>query len=170
MSEPLSSDRAPIRDRAVLATVVLVAVVGFIVLAAVLRVEVGYAGLLFFWYWAGIRDAKFAAMPPILVGACLGIGTAWLLQVATESHHGVLLAAVLLLIVSAIYIQVMDLAPGAINLSYMLFLTVAAAPLLQREEVMPAMVGAVLLAAVYFGAIVAIMTALQARATRARLD
>ncbi len=167
MSEVTSVSLMPLRARAVLATVIVVAVVGFIVLAQLLRVEPAYAGLLFFWYWAAIREAKFSAMPGVLIGSILGVGTAWLLQAATASHQGMAIIAVLLLIVAAIYVQVMELAPGAVNVPYMLFLTVAAAPLLQSDEVMSTMLVSVALAALYFGAIVGVVRALQARSGKA---
>ena len=156
------------KRRGILATIVIVVVVGFILLAGALRIEPAYAGLLFFWYWAAIQDAKPKAMPSSLLGALLGVGTAALLQAAMRSHQPVAIVAVLILIVVAIAADVMRLLPFAINACFMLFLTIASAPLIQSHEDFVVVVESILLSALYFGAIVLLMGWLLARSARPR--
>jgi hypothetical protein len=146
-----------------LAAIVVVAVAGFILLAHALHLDPAYAGLLYFWYWAVIGKAKMRAMPSSLVGGLLGVGMAALLQWAVQSHQPVAIIGVLLLIVVAIVVDVMRLLPFAINGCCMLFLTIASAPLIQGHENLVVVVEAILLAAAYFGLIVAVLGWLQAR-------
>jgi len=161
MPDPLVQP-APER-RGALAAIVVVAVVGFILLAHALHLDPAYAGLLYFWYWAVIGEAKLRAMPSSLVGALLGVGMAALLQGALLSHQPVAIVGVLLLIVAAVVVDVMRLLPFAINGCCMLFLTIASAPLIQRGENFTIVVEAIVLAAVYFGSIVALLGWLQAK-------
>jgi hypothetical protein len=146
-----------------LAAIVVVAVVGFILLAHALHLDPTYAGLVYFWYWAVIGEAKPRAMPSSLLGALLGVGMAALLQYAVRSHQPIEIVGVLLLIVAAVVVDVMRLLPFAINGCCMLFLTIACAPLLQGSENFVLVVEAILLAAVYFGLIVVALVWLQAR-------
>lgn len=152
--------------RGSLAAIVVVAVVGFILLAHALHLDPAYAGLLYFWYWAVVEDAKPRAMPSSLLGALLGVGTASLLQMAVRSHDPIGIVGVLLLIVAAVVVDVMKLLPFAINACFMLFLTLASAPLIQGSENFVAVVEAILLAAVYFGLIVLALGWLQTRGSR----
>jgi len=105
-------------------------------------------------------------MPSSLLGALLGVGTAALLQAAMRSHQPVAIVAVLILIVVAIAADVMRLVPFAINACFMLFLTIASAPLIQGHEDFVVVVESILLSALYFGAIVLLMGWLQARSAR----
>ena len=135
---------------ALLWAAVMVALVGFILIAAALRIAPGYAGLLFFWYWITIDKGEFRPMPAALLGALGGSGLAWLLQLATH-HGGGAVLLVLALIVVAIYVQIVERAPLVINACFMLFLTVTAAPLLQQAEDFRMVFLSILLAAVWFG-------------------
>lgn len=164
MPEPVVPTLPHFRQRAALAAIVIIAVVGFIVLAAVLHIVTAYAGLLLFWYWGILDDADMRKLPSALLGALLGVGTAWLLQLAGGSHDAAALIAVLVFIVVAIFVQVTELAPIAINRCFMLFLTVAAAPLLQAKQNFAAVEAAVLFGAVYFGLIVFLLSRLQGKA------
>ena len=146
-----------------LAAIVIVAVVGFILLAHALHLDPAYAGLLYFWYWAVIGEAKLRAMPSSLLGALLGVGMAALLQWAVQSHQPVAIIGVLVLIVVAVVVDVMRLLPFAINGCCMLFLTTASAPLIQRGENFTIVVEVILLAAAYFALIVMALGWLKAR-------
>ncbi len=157
-------------SRGGLAAIVVVAVVGFILLAHALHLDPAYAGLLYFWYWAVVSEAKLRAMPSSLLGALLGVGLAALLQGAVQSHQPIAIVGVLLLIVAAVVVDVMRLLPFAINGCCMLFLTIASAPLIQGHEDFVVVVEAILLAAAYFGLIVAALGWLQARGQRRKED
>lgn len=145
------------------AVIVIAAVIGFIALEAVLGLTTGYAGLLFFWYWGTAGKAELGTMPPALIGALGGTGTAWLLQYFAETHNNIGLIVTLLFIVVAIAIQVLDRVPIMFNPPFMLFLTVLAAPLLQMHENFGRAVASILLAALYFSGIVLAVTLLRRR-------
>ncbi len=156
--------------RGPLAAIVIVAVAGYILLAHALRLDPAYAGLLYFWYWAVVEEAGLPAMPSSLLGALLGVGTAALLQSAIRSHQPVEIIGVLLLIVAAIVADVMKLMPFAINPCFMLFLTIASAPLIQGRENFVAVIEAILLAAAYFGMIVFLLGMFRQRHDHRRQD
>lgn len=168
MADP--AGQAATDRRGGLAAIVVVVVVGFILLANAVHLGPAYAGLLYFWYWVVIEEAKPRAMPSSLLGALLGVGTAALLQWAVLSHQPIAIIGVLVLIVAAIVVDVMKLLPFAINGCFMLFLTVASAPLIQGSENFVTVVEAMLLAAVYFGLIVLALGWLQRRGDRRRGD
>jgi hypothetical protein len=149
-----------IGQSAMLAAIVVIAVAGFILIGHALRLGPAYAGLLFFWYWAAIDKARFGAMPAALIGSLGGTCTAWLLQIFAHQHNLVGLCAVLIFIVVAIFIQIAELMPIAINIPFMLFLTACGAPLLQERENFPAVLSAIVLSALYFGSIVLAVTSL----------
>jgi len=153
-----------------LAVIVVVTVVGFIFLAHALHIDPAYAGLLYFWYWAVVAEAKPRAMPSSLLGALLGVGLAALLQWAVRSHQPIEIIGVLLLIVAAVVVDVMRLLPFAINGCCMLFLTVVSAPLIQGSENFVVVVESILLSAIYFGLIVAALGWLQARGQGRKRD
>ena len=163
-SHPASANARTVKQSAILAAVVIAAVVGFTFLGNALKIGPVYAGLLFFWYWAAIDQARFQAMPAALLGSICGTCTAWLLQAFAHQHNVVGLCCVLVFIIIAIFVQIAELVPIAINLPFMLFLTACGAPLLQASENFPEVLTAIGLAAVYFGLIVMVLTKLQSGA------
>jgi hypothetical protein len=149
------------RQSGVVATIVVIAVAGFILIGHALRLAPTYAGLLFFWYWAAIDKARFAAMPAALIGSMGGTCMAWLLQTFAHQQNNVGLCVALIFIVVAIFIQIAELVPIAINLPFMLFLTACGAPLLQDREDFPMVLIVIMLSALYFGSIVLVVNLLQ---------
>ncbi len=144
--------------------IVLVTVVGFIALHAALGLETGYAGLLFFWYWGVFGKVEFRALSSTVIGAVGGTGTAWLLQYLASTGNGTGQILVLLAIAVAIVVQVTDRLPIAINPAFMLFLTVFAAPVIERHENFLLVFASIGLAVLYFGGIVAIIGMLRSEA------
>jgi len=139
---------------AVVAGGVVVLIAGFIALGFLLGLTPLYAGFLLLWYWGSVDLVEGKALLPLLVGACGGTATAWLLQYGAV--HGGLAGAlpVLGLIVAAIYFQLRGWLPLLINRPYMLYLTVMAAPLLQSGESFAHVMAAIVAATLYFGGIV----------------
>jgi hypothetical protein len=133
---------------------VVLLIAGFIALGFALGLTPLYAGFLLLWYWGSVDMVEGKALAPLLVGACGGTATAWLLQYGAV-HGGLAgVAPVLGLIVAAIYAQLRGWLPLLINRPYMLYLTVMAAPLLQAGESFAHVMAATALATLYFGGIV----------------
>lgn len=133
---------------------VVLLIAGFIALGLLLGLTPLYAGFLLLWYWGSVDMVEGRALRPLLVGACGGTATAWLLQYGAVEGGLAGIAPVLGLIVAAIYCQLRGWLPLLINRSYMLYLTVMAAPLLQAGESFAHVMAAIIAATLYFGGIV----------------
>lgn len=153
----MSDEPAPAmagRQAAVVTGGVVLLIAGFIALGLLLGLTPLYAGFLLLWYWGSVDMVEGKALLPLLVGACGGTATAWLLQYGA-AHSGLAgVALVLGLIVAAIYCQLRGWLPLLINRPYMLYLTVMAAPLLQAGESFAHVMAAIVAATLYFGGIV----------------
>ncbi|UKK84121.1 hypothetical protein L7H23_16360 [Sphingopyxis sp. BSN-002] len=133
---------------------VVLLIAGFIAFGLLLGLTPLYAGFLLLWYWGSVDMVEGKALAPLLVGACGGTATAWLLQYGAVQGGLAGAAPVLGLIVAAIYCQLRGWLPLLINRPYMLYLTVMAAPLLQAGESFAHVMAAIALATLYFGGIV----------------
>lgn len=133
---------------------VVTLIAGFLVLGAALELAPLYAGFLLLWYFGNIDMLDSKALPALLVGALAGAATAWLLQ-AGIGQAGVMGAIpALLVIVAAIFSQLLGWLPLVINRAYMLYVTVLAAPLLQQHERFDRVLLTIVVATVYFGGVV----------------
>lgn len=133
---------------------VVLLIAGFIALGLLLGLTPLYAGFLLLWYWGSVDMVEGKALLALLVGACGGTATAWLLQYGAVEGGLAGVAPVLGLIVAAIYCQLRCWLPLFINRPYMLYLTVMAAPLLQADESFAHVMAAIVAATLYFGGIV----------------
>lgn len=147
--------------------VALAAIAGFAALGSALGLAPLYAGFLLVWYWSTVDKLDFKRAPATVFGAIGGAATAWIYQLVTQTGSTVGLVAFLLLIVAAIFIQIMNYLPFLINASYMLFLTVGGAPLIQGGEKFEKFTLAILISAIYFGGLIFVGTRL-VMATAAR--
>lgn len=103
--------------------------------------------------------------PQSVLGAFVGLGLAWQSHWLPAQFGTPGLIAGLVVIVVALYIQIVNWVPIAINRSAMLFLTVLAAPILLEKLDPLEMAKAIGLGALYFGAIVKVLTMLSAPKT-----
>jgi hypothetical protein len=113
-----------------------------------------FASFLFAWYWSNLGGADFKRIPECLIGALVGVALTWQLKLAPEAAHllGISPATAsiisLLIVVAALFVQVMNWVPMAVNSGAMLFLTVLAAPALLTSvdfvEITKAIVGGAL--------------------------
>jgi hypothetical protein len=85
---------------------------------------------MFLWYWANNEQLQFNRLVPAMLGSLVGIGIAWLLWYGTVTGGSMGLIGLGALIV-ALYLDVIKAVPIAINTATMLFVTLAAAPLIQ---------------------------------------
>ncbi len=88
-------------------------------------------GFMLLWFWAVYEKLDTQRLPAAILGAVVGIALAWLLVWAPTNHgtNGLIAALVLLLV--TLYLDILRAVPLAINAATTLFLTLAAAPLVQ---------------------------------------
>jgi hypothetical protein len=130
------------------------AVIGWILLGGQFGVVSFFASFLFLWYWAAVEQADFKQWPQCLIGALVGLGLAWQ-SAYLPAHFGTpgMIVAIMVLLV-AIYVQIMNWVPIAINRAAMLYLTVLAAPALLTKLNVPETALAITGGAVFFAGVV----------------
>jgi hypothetical protein len=147
---------------------VVVAIAGYIGLSTALGIRELYIGFLFVFYWLSLEHGKVQRLPAIVLGACFGLATAWLLQYSLHSAHIALLMPLFLAAVAfSIVCLVLGWLPLVMNTSAMLILTVFTIPHIQQAADFPRLYLALGVATVYFGVFVVALTKLATR-TRPR--
>jgi hypothetical protein len=167
-SQPSEGDQALPPGRAFLVLIaIIVALAAYIGLAVLLHIAAIFAGSLFLFFWTGVEKTAPAAFVPTLVGALGGIANAALFHPSVASSFGLdptwAAIAGLIVIVLALYLLLMKTMSVLFNQAYMLFITVAAIPLLPDVKIFASMVEAVFLSAAFFGCIVWILRHIGAR-------
>jgi hypothetical protein len=143
---------------------VVIAVAGYLALSTALGVRESYIGFIFVFYWLSLEHGKPQRLPAIILGACFGLATAWLLQYSLHSAHMNMLIPVFLATVAiSIVCLVLGRLPYLINTPAMLMLTVFTIPHMQQAANFPRLYVALAFAAVYFGVFVGGLTRLAAR-------
>ncbi len=131
------------------------AIVGWIVIGTkALGIVSFFASFLFLWYWAAVEQADFKQWPQCVIGALIGLGLAW--QSAYLPAHfgtGGMIAGISILLI-AIYVQIMNWVPIAINRAAMLYLTVLGAPALLSKLNVTETALAIIGGAVFFAGVV----------------
>jgi hypothetical protein len=113
---------------------VVVAIVGWVLLGGSFLAETTlFGGFLMLWYWAKVEHLAIQRLPASIIGALVGIGLAWAILYGASNYGTSGLAIGLLLLVVAIYLDIVQVLPLFVNASTMLFSTIAAAPLVQLK-------------------------------------
>lgn len=147
----------------VLAAVVVV-IAGYIALSTALGIRESYIGFVFVFYWLSLEHGKAQRLPAIILGACFGLATAWLLQYSLHSGHVDLLMPLFLAAVAfSIVCLVLGWLPLVMNTPAMLILTVFTIPHIQQAADFPRLYLALAFATVYFGVLVGALTKLATR-------
>jgi hypothetical protein len=115
-----------------IAVVVAIAIIGWAIIGGRLFQETSlFGGFLMLWHYANLEQLEIKRLPQALAGAVVGIALSW--QVVWLTQHmgpqGTLIG--LLIMLAGIYLQITAVLPFLFNASAMLYLTVAAAPLVQ---------------------------------------
>jgi hypothetical protein len=115
-----------------------------------------FASFTLLWYWATVENAQFNKLPHSLLGALVGVGLAWQMQLSLAHFGGTNgLIIGLVPIIIALFIVIMNWVPIAINGSAMLFLTVLGAPAFAAVKLNFAeLIEAIILGAIYFAIVV----------------
>lgn len=114
--------------------IVVVAIVAWVAIGATLFSDLTlFGGFLLLWHWANLEHLDVKRLPATIAGALVGIALSW--QVVYLSGvmgtNGLILG--LLIMIAGIYLQIINVVPFLFNPAAMLFLTVAAAPLIQLK-------------------------------------
>ena len=155
-AQPTSSTHTPPTPMAaaVILAIVVVAGVAFIYANTMLGLTDFWAGFLFLTYWMAAEQAQPGAFVSSAVGAVVGLLVALGLQVLPHLYGNAGEAAALVIMLAAIYLQIVGWLKVAFNFSTMIFLTAGAAvPIQVHTDVLNAL-KALVLGIVFFGAIV----------------
>lgn len=136
-SSTAAADVAPAPGPAIGFGILVVVLVGLVAWTVLMSRFVSplslFGGYLMLWYWANIEQLSIRRLPAALAGAMVGIALAWTL-VYGPTHYGMTgLIVGLLLLVVALYLDILKAAPFFVNAATMLYVTVAAAPLVQLK-------------------------------------
>lgn len=135
--------------------VVVGSIVGWVVLGTTLfGLTSFFSTFMFAWYWVNVEQGDFKQWPQCLIGAIAGVALTWQSQFLAQQFGSSGLVAGLVVTIAAIYIQIMNWVPMALNRCAMLFVTVLAAPALSVKIDFIELLVAVALGAVYFAGVV----------------
>ena len=146
----------PVAGLAIL-LIVLVLIVAWIVLGTqVLHLQdtslVG--GFMLLWYWANNEQLEFGRLPAAIIGAVVGIGLSWFLVYGAVNYGTTGLTLALLLAIFVLYLDIIKAVPLIVNTSTMLFVTLAAAPLVQLHVDWIELVLSTVVGGLFFGLVV----------------
>jgi hypothetical protein len=132
--------------------VVVVAIVAWVVIGTALFTDLTlFGGFLLLWHWANLEQLEIRRMPATILGALVGIGLAWQVVYLTSTMGNTGLILGLLIMIAGIYLQVINVLPLLFNPAAMLFLTVAAAPLVQLKVDFAELAMATVVGGLFFG-------------------
>ena len=114
--------------------VVAIAIIGWVIIGGRLFQETSlFGGFLMLWHYANMEALDIKRLPQALAGAAMGIALSWQVVWLTQQMGPQGTVIGLLVMLAAIYLQVIAVLPFLFNASAMLYLTVAAAPLVQLK-------------------------------------
>lgn len=136
---------------AMITALVIVALVPwFLIGGRFLNIEVLVGGILLGWYWLNVESADAKRIPASIIGALVGIAIAWAaLYLATRLGVPGLLIGLAIMIIT-IWLDIVGWLPLAVNKATMLFLTIAAAPIVQLHVDFPQLAISTLVGGLYF--------------------
>ena len=144
--------------------IVIVLIVAWIAIALNFMADTALVGgFMLLWYWANNEHLEIKRLPTAIVGALVGIFIAWFLVYAATRWGGAGVGMGLGLLVLALYLDVIKAVPFAVNSSTMLFVTLAAAPLIQLHVDWQQLVLSTVVGGLFFGLVVEGLKRLAAR-------
>jgi hypothetical protein len=149
------------------AAVVVTAIIAWVALGSTFLSETSlFGGFMILWYWGKVEHLSAQRLPASIVGALVCIGVAWAMFYGASTYGPTGFALGLLLLVIAIYLDIIQVMPQFFNASTMLFSIVAAAPLVQLKINWIEFCLATLGGGVFFGAYVAVLSWLAGKVTQ----
>ncbi|MGB7655619.1 MAG: hypothetical protein WBL74_09060 [Novosphingobium sp.] len=160
MTEPAAAAAAEVPGKIaglVITVIVLVILIGWIAVwqGALHRSDTTLVGaFMLLWYWANNEALDIKRLPTAIAGALVGVGIAWVLAQGVSGPNSTMLLAGLGLLILALYLDVIKAFPFAINASTMLFVTLAAAPLVQLHVNWTELVLSIAIGGLFFGGVI----------------
>ncbi len=114
--------------------IVAIAIIGWAIIGGRLFQDTSlFGGFLMLWHYANLEQLDIKRLPQALAGAVVGIALSWQVVWLTQTMgpQGTVIGLLVMLV--AIYLQVIAVLPFFFNVAAMLYLTVAAAPLVQLK-------------------------------------
>ncbi|HPU16786.1 MAG TPA: hypothetical protein PK808_11920 [Polymorphobacter sp.] len=153
---------APVKTALKMVVVIPVLLIAYIMICGALGLTTMYTGFFFVLYWGAVRHAAPDQFLPALVGSIAGLGLAWLATLmAPQGTPG--LIVVIGLILLALFLDMVRWVPLVFNTAFMLFLTVGGIPPVAEKGNFGEMILTLLVAAGFFGGIIAGYRWVQAR-------
>ena len=153
----------PIAGLAILG-IVLVLIIAWVVIGGLFLQPVSlFGGFLMLWYWANNEQLQFKRLPAAIIGAVVGIALGWFIVYGTVQFGTPGTIAAVLLLVLALYLDIIKAMPLVVNTSSMLYVTVAAAPLVQINVIWSELVLSTVVGGLFFGLAVEGLQRLAAR-------
>lgn len=116
-----------------------------------------FAGFMMLWYWAKVEHLAMQRLPACVLGGLMGVGLACAMHYAAVFFGPIGFVAGLIVLIIAIYLDIVQIFPTWVNAATMLYSIVAAAPLIQLKinwiELFAATAGGGLFFAAYVAAI-----------------
>ena len=122
-------------------------------------------GFMMLWYWANNEQMDIKRLPAAIIGAVVGIGLAWFLVYGATNFGTPGLVLSLLLLLGALYLDIIKALPLFVNAATMLYVTLAAAPLVQLHVNWIELVLSTVIGGLFFGGVVEGLKRLAARST-----
>lgn len=160
MTEPATAAAAEVPGK--IAGLVITAVV-VVLLVAWIAVWIGLlkfhdttlvGAFMLLWYWANNEALEIKRLPAAINGALVGVFLAWFVVFATVTWGTGGTVAGLALMIFAVYLDIIKALPIAINTSTMLFLTLAASPLVQLHVNWTELVLSIIFGGLFFGGVI----------------
>ena len=120
-------------------------------------------GFMMLWYWANNEQLEISRLPAAIIGAVVGIGLGWFVVFGAVHYGTAGLSAAVLLLILALYLDIIKAVPLVVNTSTMLYVTLAAAPLVQRNVNWTELVLSTVIGGLFFGGVVEGLKRLAAR-------
>jgi hypothetical protein len=150
-SAPVAAAPGPVAGLGITAIVVILVVAWAVIGSKLFSDRTLFGGFLLLWHWANLEALEIKRLPATLAGALVGIALGWQVVYLTGAMGPTGTIIGLLIMIAAIYIQVINALPFLFNAAAMLFLTVAAAPLIQLKIDFVELALATVLGGLFFG-------------------
>lgn len=154
MTDSTSAAPGPLAGLGIVLIVVVAVVAWAIIGTALFSGATLFGAFLLLWHWANLEALEIKRLPATIAGALVGIALSWQVVYLTTKLGSTGTIVGLVIMVAAIYLQVINVLPFLFNAAAMLFLTVAAAPLIQLKVDFVELALATVVGGLFFGVFV----------------
>lgn len=121
-------NKTTVREGIVLSIIMTIAILGFSIISGILGLVNGWAGCMFFWYWANIDHFKMDHIKENIIGSLTGIILCFGLYLLIQNYgKSVFLLGMIAVLLVVLFFCITDLLPIIFNKATFLFVTVLTA-------------------------------------------